>query len=60
MQPYPGGAAFLGQPVEQLAQRAPVIEVEAIPGGVLADDNELFYTALDKCPCFADDVFDGS
>ena len=57
---YPGGAALSGQAVEQLAQGAVAVEVEAIPGGVLADDYQLLDASGDECLGLVDNLLDGT
>ena len=60
MEAYPGGTAFDGQAVEELAEGAAAVEVEAIPGGVLADDYQFFYAVGYQVLGFGDDCLDGS
>ena len=57
---YPRGSAFGGEAFEQFAQGAAVVEVETIPCGVLADDQQLLDAAGDEGFGLGDDVVDGA
>ena len=57
---YPVGSALGGEQVEEVAQAAAAVAVEAVVGGVLRDEDEFFGSVLHECLRFGEDVFHGS
>ena len=56
----PWGAALGGEEVEKVAESAAAVEVEAVVGGVLSDEDEFFGSIVDQLLRFEEDVFDGA
>ena len=57
---YPRGSAFSGQPGEEVAQTAATVEVKAVVGGVLRNDDYFFNARGDKVSGLVDKLVDGA
>ena len=60
MEANPWGAALGGEEVEKVAESSSAVEVEAVVGGVLSDEDEFFGAVVDQLLRFEEDVFDGA